>query len=102
MTKQQLPPRTEAIILLVIGDSTPESPTLKKCTTIPTLQLDQFFGSRSIVANNIIGSGAMFLDAGDPEPIPEPTTAAPLGIGLVGLAYAEVRRRRKKKEVDNS
>ena len=34
MTKQLLPPRTEAIILLVIGDSTPESPTLKKCTTI--------------------------------------------------------------------
>ncbi len=34
MRKQLLPPRTEAIFLLVIGDSTPESPTLNKWTTI--------------------------------------------------------------------
>ena len=39
---------------------------------------------------------------GDPDPIPEPTTIAILGIGLVGLAGAEVRRRRIKKAVDNS
>ena len=52
--------------------------------------------------NSAPSSPTLYLDNFSPEPVPEPTTIALLGIGLVGLAGAEVRRRRKKKAVDNS
>ncbi len=38
----------------------------------------------------------------EPVPVPEPTMNSLLGIVLVGLAGAEVRRRRKNKAVNNS
>ncbi len=43
-----------------------------------------------------------YLAGNHEEPVPEPATIALLGIGIAGLAGAEVRRRRKKKGVDKS
>lgn len=58
----------------------------------------KFWGDfESFDYNNIV-----IVSDPDPDPIPEPATIALLGIGIVGLAGAEVRRRRKKKAVDKS
>ncbi len=60
--------------------------------------------SASTSAGSLIDSSGDDIDSSGDEvtPVPEPSTIALLGIGIAGLAYAEVRRRRKKKAVDNS
>ncbi len=64
--------------------------------------IDDIIGFDDIVFNDVTLPGTGPDPDPDPDPIPEPATIALLGIGLVGLAGAEVRRRRKKKAADRS
>jgi hypothetical protein len=56
----------------------------------------------TIVSFSGTGAEINLFNQEEQTPVPEPTTIALLGIGLAGLAGAEVRRRRKKKAVDKS
>ena len=68
---------------------------------LPTYALD--LNGDGAIWNSVPNANIGLRVTGDRhEPIPEPTTIALLGIGLAGLAGAEVRRRRKKKAVDKS
>ena len=57
--------------------------------------------SRVLTSVELQGEGT-YVGLASLNPVPEPTTVALLGVGLAGLAGAEVRRRRKKKAVDKS
>ncbi len=59
-----------------------------------TLATDR--GGRMMTGN---GEYYITVDSLSADPVPEPTTIALLGFGLVGIAGVEVRRRRKKKAV---
>lgn len=65
-------------------------------TTNFTLNLQEGVRMEVLVISDADGT------ASSVQPVPEPTSFLLLGIGLVGLAGVEVRRRRKKSAVDNS
>ncbi|MBT3878428.1 MAG: PEP-CTERM sorting domain-containing protein [Candidatus Scalindua sp.] len=59
-------------------------------------------GDKDFITNAFLALAVRDGDVATTQSVTEPTTIALLGIGLVGLAGAEVRRRRKKKAVINS
>ncbi len=66
------------------------------------LTFDSVWYNEHYFATGYLGQGETEDYMFSTTPAPEPATIALLGLGMVGLAGAEVRRRRKKKVVDNS
>ncbi len=66
------------------------------------LTFDSVWYNEHYFATGYLGQGETEDYMFSTTPAPEPATIALLGLGMVGLAGAEVRRRRKTKAVGNS